>query len=206
MGGKSGHDVDMLVAHLAPALVAKALRPEVNLPLAMGLCLLVDLVHALLVLLGLERLGADERFSHTLLAVALLTVATVAAALIFGANAVDALIYGGCVLSHWVFDLINRRRMHVTPWGGWIPGVGLHERDLHRGHHWAFAVELGLVCSSAAIFAASRWDGRMESLTLPGLILAGMLTAEIAYFRVYAPILRRGQHAENHAKRGLHAE
>ncbi|MFH1874751.1 MAG: hypothetical protein ABH859_06170 [Pseudomonadota bacterium] len=171
----------MLAAHLAPALVAKSLRPSLNLPLAMVLCLLPDIVHSLLILLKIEKLHHDSRFSHTLILVFGLAVVTFLGSIFFHANFTNSCIYGFCVISHFLFDLVNRSQMKLTPWGGQMPGVGLHQKGATRFHNLAFFIEIFLVISSGIIYAISR--------LLPITILFLLLLSELGYYYIYAPVI-----------------
>lgn len=180
----------MLSAHFAPALVAKSFRPQINLSVAMIFCMLPDLLHALLVLLGLERFAVKERYSHTLLSVFLMSLAVFGGSLLLDVSMTDASIYAMCVLSHFVFDLLNRARMAVTPWGGWIPGVGFHERATWgRAHHISFILEIILVVISVFTYGYSVFDGELRSLFVPAGLLGMMLMMELGYYQVYAPVI-----------------
>jgi len=182
----------MLSAHLAPALIIKVIRPSVNLPLGMVCCMLPDIWHGILVLLRIERLHAGERWSHTLLVVLLMALAVFFAGGLFGASTADASIYAGLVVSHFVLDLVNRQRMSVTPWGGRIPGIGLHERGFSGGYWMGFLVEIFLIIASVSIYAGFVFDGQIRSLFVPALLLAGMLLSEIWYFHIYSSVIEAG--------------
>jgi len=183
----------MLSAHLAPALIAKSFQPTLNLPAAILLCLLPDIIHVALTLMGVEKLSREERFSHSLLITFVSVVAVLLLSVRAGASTTDGIIYMSCVLSHFALDLVNRHRMLLTPWGGSLPGLGLHERGFRQGHVISFFLELALVFVAIALYATSTYDGYLKSLLIPAGLLVIMLTGEIWYFRVYAYAIGEGQ-------------
>jgi hypothetical protein len=173
----------MLSAHLAPPLIAKALRPDINLFAGILLCFLPDILHSICVFLGVERLRVDERYSHALITVLFMSFAVFVICRFLDLPVTPSIIYAGIVLSHFLLDLVNRRKMAVTPWGPYIPGIGLHERSRILG----FAVELSMVLISVGIFAVMKFNGELASLRLPALLLLIMLILEAFYFRIYFP-------------------
>ncbi len=179
----------MLSAHLAPALVAKSFRPSLNLPLAMVLCLLPDIVHSLLILLKIEKLHQDSRFSHTLLFVLILAFAAFLATCLLGTNLLNSLIYSLCLISHFLFDLVNRSEMGLTPWGGKMPGLGLHQKGATRFYNLAFFIEIFLVVSSGILYAVSTFSGALPSLIMPAIILFILILSEFGYYYIYAPLI-----------------
>ena len=175
----------MLSAHLAPPLIVKAIRPDINLFACVVLCFLPDILHSIFVIFGIERFRVDERYSHSLLVVLLASLAVFGVSRFLDIPTIDSTIYAAVVLSHFLLDLVNRRSMAVTPWGPNIPGIGLHEREAGGGRILSFAVEMSIVLISIGVFAIAEFDGNIASLRLPALLLLVMLVLEAFYFRIY---------------------
>ncbi len=177
----------MLSAHMAPALIAKAARPGINLFVGIVLCFLPDILHSICILFGIERFRVDERYSHTLLAMLLISITVFIISRFLDVPTIDSLIYAGIVISHFLFDMVNRRKMAITPWGPEIRGLGLHGMESAGGRLLSFIVELSILLISIGIFAWARYDGDIASLRLPALLLSIMLILEAFYFRIYFP-------------------
>jgi len=175
----------MLSAHFAPALVAKALRPSINLPIAMALCILPDILHVMFAALGIEKFNKDKNYSHTLLVVLLCALLTLLVSWLLGASLINATIYSVCPLSHYPLDLVNRHRMAITPWGGSLRGLGLNHEKGFMAPRLSFTLELALIAISVAIYGYSIYNGNPESLVIPAILAVGMLVSETIYYRVY---------------------
>lgn len=158
----------------------------------MAFCMLPDVLHALLSLFGTEKLMEDERYSHSLLIVLSMAVVVLAIFLSVGSGAIDSIVYALMVLLHFFFDMLNRERMPITPWGGSIPGIGLHEGGSMRGVALSFTLEILLIFASCIVYAASGFDGTAKSLLIPAIILICMLAGELFYFPIYYPVIEKG--------------
>jgi len=170
----------MFVGHLAVALGAKKLEP--NLPLSAGVAAAfgVDLLWPLFLLLGLETVRVapgDTAFtqlafesypwSHSLLLVsAWAALATVAGKLLLG-DLRSGTILGALVLSHWLLDaLTHRPDLPLWP-GGPVVGLGLW-----NSIPATIAVEGLLFLGAIAVyFSVSKARDRVGSGALWGLLL-----------------------------------
>ncbi|HSH76143.1 MAG TPA: hypothetical protein VLA09_10710 [Longimicrobiales bacterium] len=112
----------MFVGHLAVALGAKKVEPEVPLAAAVAAAFGLDLLWPVLLLLGVETVRVapgDTAFtqlafesypwSHSLLLTLLWSALAAAAARALLGSRRAALVVGALVLSHWVLDLVTHR-------------------------------------------------------------------------------------------------
>lgn len=145
----------MFVGHYAPALVANAIEPRVPLWLFFVAVQLVDVVWAVLVLLGIEHVRIDPDlpsnplvleympYTHSLVA----TVAWAGSAFLvtwhrFGNR--GAALVAAAVSSHWLCDLLVHRPDLPLLWTA--PKLGMSLWNL-PGLAWA--LEVGMVLAAA---------------------------------------------------------
>jgi len=136
--------------------------------------MLPDILHAILVVLKVEDFRRKKNYSHTLL------VNLVLAAIVFFIS--NSIIYAFFVLSHFVFDLVNRREMYITPWGGKIKGLGLHDRGICKAYYFSYFLEIFLVTAAVVIYGLSQHSAKIASI-----LLVGMIFLDIVYYKVYRP-------------------
>jgi membrane-bound metal-dependent hydrolase YbcI (DUF457 family) len=148
----------MLVGHYAAAFVARAASPGVPLWLLALAVQLVDVLWALLVLLGIERLSLDpslasnplvlEHMPYTHSLVGTLVWASLAglATKRWLGSTPAALAVAAAVTSHWPLDVLVHRP-DMTLWGS-PPKLGL---GLWNHPAAAIALELGLLVAGAAL-------------------------------------------------------
>ena len=166
----------MFVGHLAVALGAKKVDPDVPLGAAVAAAFGLDLIWPVLLLLGLETVRVnpgDTAFtglafdaypwSHSLLTVAAWSgLAAFIARSVLGSWRSGAVL-GGLVLSHWVLDLVTHRPdlplwpggplMGLGLWNS-IPGTILVESGLLAGGLWIY---LGATSSKDRTGTGALW-------------------------------------------------
>lgn len=156
----------MFVGHYSAAFAAKAVEPRVPIWVLLLAAQLVDVVWAVLVLNGVERIRLDPAlpsnpldlyympYTHSLVATVLwASAAGLVAARVprLGGTRRAGLAVGLVVMSHWVLDLVVHRP-DLTLWGAPPKlGLGLWDAPL-----LAYGLELALVGSSAAFYAVHR--------------------------------------------------
>lgn len=128
----------MFVGHLAVAMGAKKVEPELSLGAAVTAAFALDLVWPLLLLAGVETVRVDPGntafthlafdsypWTHSLATVLLWSaIAGVAGKRLFGSWRA-ATVIGSLVLSHWVLDWVTHRPdLPLWP-GGPLAGLGL---------------------------------------------------------------------------------
>lgn len=128
----------MFVGHLAAALSAKKLEPDMPLWAGIGAAFGVDLAWPVFLLAGLEVVEVDPSataftpldfvsypWTHSLVLVAVWATLTGVAAHAVYKNGRVATLLGSLVLSHWVLDAIaHRPDLPLWP-GGPVVGLGL---------------------------------------------------------------------------------
>lgn len=128
----------MFVGHLAAALSAKKLEPEMPLWAGIGAAFGVDLIWPVFLLAGLEIVEVDPSatvftpldfvsypWTHSLVLVGVWSVLVGTAAQWVFRNGRVAALLGALVLSHWVLDAIaHRPDLPLWP-GGPVVGLGL---------------------------------------------------------------------------------
>jgi hypothetical protein len=150
----------VLVGHYSAAFLAKAAEPRVPLWALAVAAQLLDVVWALLVLLGVEHLRLDPSlpsnpldlydmpWTHSLAAAVVWSVLAGALASRWLASARAGAVVAATVASHWVFDwLVHRPDLPLWP-GSAKLGLGLWDHPA-----WALALELSLLLGSAWLCA-----------------------------------------------------
>ena len=154
----------MLAGHYSAAFVAKATQPRVPLWMLLLAAQCVDILWAVFVLTGVERVRFDTSlasnpldlyympFTHSLLG------SLVWAATVFGiarwalASTGAALTVGATVVSHWFLDLLVHRP-DLTLWGGDVPKLGL---GLWNHPAAALLVEFALLGATVWVYLRTR--------------------------------------------------
>jgi membrane-bound metal-dependent hydrolase YbcI (DUF457 family) len=169
----------MLVGHLAAALGAKKVQPEVPLGVAVAAAFALDLAWPVLLLMGAEvvrvnpgdtaftNLAFDSYpWSHSLALVVLWS----ALAAVLGRLALSSwrsgFVVGALVLSHWVLDWVTHRPdLPLWP-GGPTVGLGLWESI-----PGTIVVEAGLLVAGLWIYLkVTRASDRIGTLALGALV------------------------------------
>jgi hypothetical protein len=129
----------MFIGHIAVALAAKKAAPKVSLGTLTLAVQFVDLLWPLFLLLGIEHVRIDPGntaftpldfydypISHSLLTGIGWAFAFGLIYFLIRRSMKNAIILGGCVVSHWVLDFISHRPdMPIVPWTSTYVGLGL---------------------------------------------------------------------------------
>ena len=188
----------VLVGHYSAGFAAKAAAREVPLWVLFLAAQLVDVLWALLVLAGIERVelvpGITASnpldlqhipYTHSLVAVVAWSALAVLAFRLLGASRSSrstratraALIVGAVVLSHWLLDWITHR-----PDLPLAPGLDASKVGLGLWNHAAAAylVEAALVVAGAALCLGARPLATPGGRALVGLALGLLLLQAVA--------------------------
>lgn len=173
----------MLIGHYAPALVVKALKPELPLWQLFLAVQSVDIAWVIFCGIQLEYFALDgglatnplvlehQPLSHSLLATLLWSLAAlVLALLMYRRQLAAACLLTSLVASHWLLDLLVHRP-DLLVWGQWKVGLALWDHT-----YLALALELSLL-AVCAWWARHRLTGhyRWLLLALCGLLLLNYL-------------------------------
>lgn len=175
----------MFVGHLAVALSAKKIEPQVPLAATMAATFSLDLLWPLFLLLGVESVRVDPGntafthlafesypWSHSLvMVVGWAVLATFGGRALLGSWRAGVLL-GAIVLSHWLLDLVTHRPdLALWPRG---PQMGL---GLWRSVPATIFVEGGLLVTGLAVYlrssAARNRVGRWSLVAL--ILVTGLL-------------------------------
>ncbi len=129
----------MFVGHFAVGLAAKKASPSTPLPLLIVAAQLVDLVWPLFLLLGLETVRiapgittvtpldfTSYPYTHSFLLSIVWGLAFGGAIFLIRRKAREAWVLAGCVVSHWLLDLVTHRPdLPLTPWADTKVGLEL---------------------------------------------------------------------------------
>jgi hypothetical protein len=149
----------MLIGHYSASFAAKAVDPGIKLWVLVGAAQLLDILWAVFVMTGLERVEASPSvteglafvyypWSHSLAAaLAWSAVAAFGARTLLNAGSKGALLIALVVLSHWFFDLlVHRADMPLWPGSDMLLGFGLWNYPLLE-----LALELLLFVAAGAL-------------------------------------------------------
>ena len=128
----------MGIGHLAVGFAARRVAPEVPLALLLLAATLLDVLWGTFVLLGVEHARVvpgitaaspldlyDYPLSHSLIGAAVWSALAAALFLLVPRGRGAVLIVAGCVLSHWVLDVVSHRPDVPVGWRGPYLGLGL---------------------------------------------------------------------------------
>jgi len=129
----------MFIGHVAVALAAKKTAPKVSLGTLIMAAQFADLLWPLFLLLGIEHVRIDPGntaftpldfydypISHSLVTGIGWAIAFGLVYFLFRRSTKNALILGGCVISHWVLDFVSHRAdMPIVPGVNTYVGLGL---------------------------------------------------------------------------------
>lgn len=149
----------MFIGHFAVGFAAKRAAPRASLAPLVAAPLLCDILWPIFLLLGVEQATinpggrsfhtltfTDYPWSHSLVMTLVWSVAF--GGLYYGVTRyrVGALVIGGGVLSHWIFDWVSHvSDLPLAPWGHRLVGLGL----------WNSVA--GTVIVESLLFTAGAW-------------------------------------------------
>ena len=184
----------MFVGHLAVALGAKKIEPDVPLAASAAASFALDLVWPLLLLAGVEVVQVrpgDTAFTslefvsypwtHSLLMVLVWSGLAAAVGRLLFARWRPGLLLGGLVLSHWVLDWVTHRPdLPLWP-GGPVAGLGLW-----NSIPGTIVLEAGLLALGLwGYLSATRARSRVGTWGLAALVL---VTGAIWVSQPWAPL------------------
>lgn len=181
----------MLAGHYAAAFAGKGAEPTVPLWLLFVAAQLVDILWAVLVLLGLERASLDYSlpsnplvaeympYTHSLLGTAVIATLAGLAVMRWRGSRRAAIIVALVVLSHWFFDLpMHRPDLTLA---GFEPKLGL---QLWNHPVLAHSLELGVLVLSYFLLATrGGWAANANRAVVR---LLGVLVA-VQLYAIFAP-------------------
>ena len=185
----------MFVGHYGPSFAIKALRPAIPLWLLFMAVQLVDVVWAVLVLLGIEKVrivpGITASnpldlyympYTHSLVAAILwsLAAAVLAGPLAGTRTRPEALWVGAAVFSHWILDLMVHR-----------PDLPLYDDTMKVGlglwNHPALALALEAVLLFGGMILYLRTTRPINSIGRFGLPIFGIVMLAIQGYIFFGP-------------------
>lgn len=184
----------MFVGHLAAALAAKRVEPDVPLAAGVAAAFALDLVWPILLLAGVETVTIDPGntdftnlafdsypWTHSLAMVLIWSVLGLALGKAVLRSWRGGAVIGGLVLSHWVLDWVTHRPdLPLWP-GGPLVGLGLW-----NSIPGTIVVEAGLFGVGILLYLRTTdAKDRTGSLALAGLLL---LTGLIWVTQPWAPL------------------
>jgi len=153
----------MFIGHYSAAFAAKAAKPRIPLWVLLLAAQFVDILWAVLVLVGIEQVRLDPALpsnplalegipiSHSLVATFLWSALAFAAARrALGLGTAAAWVVAATVASHWVLDFLVHRPDLPVFFGSWKVGLGIWNYPIP-----AYLLEIALISASAWFCARS---------------------------------------------------
>ncbi|MFZ1953195.1 MAG: hypothetical protein WCA05_15110 [Pseudolabrys sp.] len=185
----------MFIGHYGPSLACKAWKPAIPLWVLFVAVQLVDIIWALLVLLGIEKVrivpGITATnpfdlyympFTHSLPGA---TFWSVGAAVAYRAMApaqkwTAAVIVGGAVFSHWILDLIVHRPDLALYDDAYKVGFGLWNYPAI-----AFVLEIALLFGGIVLYM--RATAPVDAIGRYGMVILGVIAVVLQAYVFFGP-------------------
>ena len=171
----------MFIGHYGVALAAKRVAPKASLGLLVVAAQFLDLLWPIFVLTGIERVTISPGitratplnfefypYSHSLLAACFWSLIVGGIYYFARRSKTAAWVLAGCVVSHWVLDLIvHRPDLPLAPGGTVRLGLGLWD-----SYPATILIEVGLLSCGLLIYTrATKPRDRIGSIGLYGFVL-----------------------------------
>lgn len=163
----------MYIGHIAAALVAKRIRPQIGLAVLLLATYTPDWIDV-----GLCFAGSPQpMLSHSIAAVAVFAIAAAAAYGVAVRDWIGAIVIGATVASHVAFDYVTGSK---PTWpGGPVIGLGLYANPAAD-----FLIEGTLIAVGVVLYARtlpSRRTFSADALLMGGALLAMQLAIDIGH-------------------------
>ncbi|MBN1579473.1 MAG: hypothetical protein JXA89_02130 [Anaerolineae bacterium] len=161
----------MYIGHFAVGLTAKPAAPKVSLGISLVATQVLDILYAILLLVGVNQADAAGPWDHGLVMSLVWSAVTCAISFLFYRDIRSSIVVGLLVLSHWVCDFISWD--HALPLAfGNSPRVGL---GLYNSIPVMLALDFGLFGGAFALYLFRTKANDRTGKWAPWLLVAYLI-------------------------------